>query len=389
MSSALSGPAGFLGREMKLGIEAAFHEINNNGGVNGNIVNLVAMDDKYEPFYTEINMKRFAADDNFIAVLGNVGTPTAKVALPIAQHYKLPFIGAFTGSHLLRYKTQDPYVINYRASYAEEMNNIIKGLFRSGITIDEIAFFTQDDDYGDSGYLGLIKSLNLFNVDINKIQNIPHGRYTRNTTYVEDGFNKIKNSQRNIKAIIIVGAHKPVAKFIKLAKEYYPAAYFINVSFVSAEALQHELCLGNTTLCNEYTRNVVITQVVPRLDSNIPIIKQYHLALTQYLSLNPHNDVDKITEFERQPNAISFEGYIVGKMFALALNKIQNHPTRDNLIKSFLNLGDFDLGLGYKLNISPDQQQASSTIFPVTLKSNNINSFNWKSIIYKKGLSND
>ncbi|MBQ4875111.1 MAG: ABC transporter substrate-binding protein [Rickettsiaceae bacterium H1] len=378
ISAPLTGPTGFLGREMKLGIETAFHEANSYDGINGNTINLIASDDKYEPFYTELNMKRFAEDENFIAVLGNVGTPTAKVAVPIAKEGNLPFIGAFTGGSMLRKNPPDNHVINYRPGYNQEINTMIKALFNAGIKSDELAFFTQDDDYGDAGYLGIIKSLNLFNVDIKKIQSIPHGRYIRNTEYIEEGLNKIIDSKKNIKAFIMVGTYKPVAKFIKLAKEHYPSAYFLGVSFIGDEALKNELCLNNELLCNEYTKNVIITGVVPYLDQNLPITVQYDSALKSYLKTLPEEK--ELTNFERRPNSISFEGYIVGKMFLLALKNAGAQPGRESLLKAFEGLGDFDLGLGYKLNISAKNHQASSKIFPITPTQNKIGRFDWKDI---------
>ena len=386
MSSALTGPAGFLGREMKLGIESAFYESNSNGGINGNIIKLVAMDDKYEPFYTELNMKRFGSDDNFVAVIGNVGTPTAKVALPIAQEYNLPFIGALTGSNLLRSKPRIENVINYRASYSEEINKMIQALFKAGVSIDELAFFTQDDDYGDAGYLGLIKALNLFDVEINKIQSIPHGRYIRNTSYVEEGLKNIINSKRDIKAFIMIGTYEPVAKFIKLAKEHYPSAYFLNVSFVGAEALKNELCANNRLLCREYTKNVIITQTVPYLDSNVSVVQDYKLALEKYLAQNTQENANALQEFEKRPNAISLEGYIVGRMFLRAIAENKMTINRESLILSFNRLGDFDLGLG--LNISDDNHQASSAIFPVSINNQKINQFSWESMVNREDIKN-
>ena len=37
-----------------------------------------------------------------LGFIGNVGTPTAAVALPLALERKMVFLGAFTGANLLR-----------------------------------------------------------------------------------------------------------------------------------------------------------------------------------------------------------------------------------------------------------------------------------------------
>ena len=48
-SAAFSGPASQLGIGMNLGISAAFAEANGNGGVQGRQLELVTLDDTYEP----------------------------------------------------------------------------------------------------------------------------------------------------------------------------------------------------------------------------------------------------------------------------------------------------------------------------------------------------
>jgi len=42
------------------------------------------------------------ASKGVVAMLGNVGTPTARVSLPILAENKIPAIGFFTGAGLLR-----------------------------------------------------------------------------------------------------------------------------------------------------------------------------------------------------------------------------------------------------------------------------------------------
>ena len=48
-ATALEGPASALGQGMKMGLEAAFAEINKAGGVKGRKLELKSVDDGYEP----------------------------------------------------------------------------------------------------------------------------------------------------------------------------------------------------------------------------------------------------------------------------------------------------------------------------------------------------
>jgi Periplasmic binding protein len=91
ISAPFSGAAKELGQNMRIGIEAAFNAVNANGGVHGRQLRLIAADDGYEPSRTAETMKRLYEKDEIFAVLGNVGTPTAAVALPYALDRKMLF----------------------------------------------------------------------------------------------------------------------------------------------------------------------------------------------------------------------------------------------------------------------------------------------------------
>jgi branched-chain amino acid transport system substrate-binding protein len=103
MSTALTGPSNALGLAMRVGVEAYFQQVNDeNNGVFGRPLRLVVLDDQYEPLQTGPNMRSLIDDHGVFAVLGNVGTPTAAVAVAIANEKKNLFFGAFTGSGILR-----------------------------------------------------------------------------------------------------------------------------------------------------------------------------------------------------------------------------------------------------------------------------------------------
>ncbi len=81
---------------------------------------LAAADDGYEPTRTAVAMNQLYDKQQVFGFIGNVGTPTAAVALPYALEHRSLFFGAFTGADLLRRDPPDRYLFNYRASYAED-----------------------------------------------------------------------------------------------------------------------------------------------------------------------------------------------------------------------------------------------------------------------------
>ncbi len=146
MAAPFSGASRELGRQMKIGVETAFDQINSAGGANGRQLQLVAVDDGYEPARTADAMRVLYDKDRVFGFIGNVGTPTAAVALPFALDHRALFFGAFSGANLLRRDPPDRYVFNYRASYAEETNAVVRYLVNvRRIQPSEIVVFAQQD----------------------------------------------------------------------------------------------------------------------------------------------------------------------------------------------------------------------------------------------------
>ena len=354
MTTPLSGPLQALGRNARVGIETYFHHVNENGGIQGQKLRLITEDDRYEPQLAAPNMRKLIEQDKVVAIIGNVGTPTAIVTVPIAIEKGIPFIGAITGAPLLRKSPPNRYIFNYRASYYEEVTNMIDGLLTAGIKPEEIALFTQRDGYGDAGYEGAIAALK--NRGFEKTSFLAHGRYSRNSLNVEGALATILDSPITPRAIIMAGGYAPSAKFIKLAKEDLPDCLFLNLSFVGGIALMKEL--------GEETNNVIVTQVVPDFQSDLPVVKE----LREHLELYFPNI---------EPGFISLEAYIVSKIFVEALRSIPEKIHRESLADSLYKLSDVNIGLGLNISYSIKHHQAIHKVWPMMIKNQKFIPVDW------------
>jgi len=114
-----------------MGATTYLHGINDQGGVFGRKIQLLAFDDGYDPDKAPTCFKRMTKEDVFS--LGFfVGTPTAKVYVPMAEDEKIPVVGLFTGAQLL-YEPLKRYVINVRASYYDETREQVDRLWESNV----------------------------------------------------------------------------------------------------------------------------------------------------------------------------------------------------------------------------------------------------------------
>jgi hypothetical protein len=185
-----SGGAKENGRNMKLGTELAFARANDNGGVNGRTLKLIAADDGFEPSRTLDAMKTLWDKEQVFGFVGNHGTPTAAVAVPFALEHHALFFGALTGASVVRHDPPDRYVFNYRPSYMEEVDAAVRYLIKiRKLQPRQIAVFAQNDSFGDAGFAGVTKAYRALGLNDSTILRIG---YTRNTLDVDDAVNQLR-----------------------------------------------------------------------------------------------------------------------------------------------------------------------------------------------------
>jgi branched-chain amino acid transport system substrate-binding protein len=356
MSTVLTGAAANLGREMQTGIQVGLERENRNGGVNGRKLRLIALDDGYEPARTAPNMRQLIEKDHVLAIIGNVGTPTAIVAVPLANEEKTLLFAPFAGGPILRNDPPDRYVINFRAGYAEETTAMIDALIDiAGLKPEEIAFFTQRDNSGFAmGTTALLRH------GLKDPGAILHTVYERNTLAVEGAVADLLTAEKPSRAVMVYGAYAACAKFIKLCRDADLNPIFLSVSFVGGRSLAE--ALGQTDA------HVIVTQIVPYpLDDTFPIVREYRADLR---SVNPSASAD----------FGDLEGYIAARILTMALEKIQGSPTREAVVDALEGLGQFDLGLGEPLNLSRTDHQASHRVWPTVLKEGRFVPFQWPDV---------
>jgi branched-chain amino acid transport system substrate-binding protein len=349
ISAPFSGPAKELGQNMKRGIDSAFNVAYAKGGVHGRQLQLVAVDDGYEPTRTAETMKLLYEQDRVFAIVGNVGTPTAAVALPYALERRMLFYGAFTGADLLRRDPPDRYVFNYRASYAEETEAVVSYLVKvRRLKPEQIAVFAQQDSYGDAGFAGVAKAIrSLQGGDASTILRL---NYKRNTVDVDEAIAQLQKSRIPIKAVIMVPTYRAAARFIEKTRHLYPSMIYTSVSFVGSTALASELML----LGQKYATGVIVTQVVPALDGHSSVVLDYKSALAKYVP-------------GEAPDYVSLEGYLAGSVLVEALKRNGPQLDTEKLVDTLENLRDFDMGLGTPVSFGPSEHQGLHKVWGTEL----------------------
>jgi branched-chain amino acid transport system substrate-binding protein len=359
MSTALTGSVENLGQGMRRGVLAGLARANHNGGVNGRKLRLITLDDEYEPTRTALNVRQLTEKDHVLAIIGDVGTSTALVAVPLTTDQKTLFFAPFSGGMILRKTPPDRYVINFRASYAEETAAMVGALIDvGGLKPEEIAFFTQKDSFGDDGFvLGLTTLEHHGLKDPTRVLDV---RYQRNTLAVEGAVANLLMADKPPRAVVMVGACAPCAKFIRLCRDADLNPIFLGVSFVDGNSLAD--AMGTTDA------HIIVTQVVPDpSDESFPMVGEYQADLK---AMDPSADA----------GFVDFEGYIAARIITLALERIEGAITREGVVDALDGLGKFDVGLGETLCLGRMDHQASHQVWPTLLKEGRFVPFQWSEI---------
>ena len=332
-SAALSGPAQELGRNMQLGILAAFEEVNRQGGVHGRFLELQSLDDAYEPEDAIVMTRHLIDQEQVFALIGAVGTPTSRSATPIAQASGVPYIAPFTGAAFLRDSEWDN-IINLRASYNQETEEMVARL-TDDLGISRIGVMYQNDSFGRAGYGGVVAALDRRGMEPASI-----GIYPRNTTAVKTALLDLQLGDPE--AVIMIGAYEPVARLISWARRTDMDPVFMTVSFVGSNALAQELGPDGA--------GVLVTQVVPfPEDDSLPVVHSYLDALAAH-------------DPEAEPGFVSLEGYLAGRLVIAALQECGPNVDRSCLLEQLIDRGEFDID-GFPLRFGAGDNQGSDEVF--------------------------
>lgn len=288
---------------------------------------------------TTVQAARELMDKGVFLMLGNVGSISILKLIKVLEANQIPAMGFYTMGDI-----NAENMLSYRPNTAQEVTAIIDNfVVKNGANATQVCIFAQNDVFGMAGVNGLKTALEKLpdtQSIINKLDHTldmmmgginpalnsigPVGFYPYETAFIREGYLSLKNWEREsgnqCKLVILLAMPKVAADFIAYT-HYKNEPWSFGV--VSVTAAGH--ALNGYLKSYGIEKNIVISQVVPALNSSLPIVVDARNALG--------NDL----------NPISLEGYIVGRMFLVILNSMKDPVTRANFIKA-ARQSPFDMG---------------------------------------------
>ena len=324
-TACFSGPNRHLGIRINAGIQAAFAARNRQGGIDGRQLELVAKDDGYEPNAAAANAAEFVETDNVFAIVGGVGTPTARRSAPILREAKIPLVGMFTGADFLRNPRTFPNVVNLRTGYFEEVEALVAHMIND-LGKKRFGVIYQDDAFGRSVLANYVTVLNQHDLPV-----LAKAAYTRNTHAVHASLFTLDKA--DLDALLLVGSYTANADVINLAfllgRDYVMA----NLSFVAP----HDLLALLSDTGPAALEQILISQVVPDVtDTSLAAVRNFRrdMANSDAVASIPTGAWDP--RGLNLIDAVSLEGYIIVRFVADVVDRLDGDLERDTFLAAAL-----------------------------------------------------
>jgi branched-chain amino acid transport system substrate-binding protein len=337
-SSALTGHAGYLGKNYLMGAMAYFKNVNSQGGINGRMIRIYEIDDQYDPAKCIYNTQRLINYYKVFSLFNYVGTPTSVKTIPMINEAGIPLVGIFSGAQALR-QPVNKYIFNLRGSYYLETERAILH-FTEDLGLKRVSIFYQNDAYG----LDVLSGTNLA-LSKRGLKPVSEASYIRGTMDIDAAVNTIASSGPEV--VIMAGTYDPTAKFVRSMIGSGNHPLFYSVSFVGADEL--------SSVLGPDRNGVIVSQTVPPNNEDFPAIKEYKQMMMIYYP-------------DDSPGFVGLEGFLNAKIIVEGLKRAGNDLTRSGFISALESLKQYDIGIGYNVTFDKTDHEGFDRMFFTLIK---------------------
>jgi len=309
----ISGSAAATVKESMHGAALYIDHINARGGVGGQKVEVLSLDDQFDPKLTLANARTLIEQKDVLALFMTRGTPHTQGLLPLLEQHGVPLVGPSTGAMVL-HKPVQKYVFNVRAPYQREVEKAIGHLHTLGV--QRIGVVHVDDTFGADGLAGAQSGFKASGITALFVEKFDRAK---------PDFSAIapRAAKAEPQAVVIIGTGAAAVDGIKALRAAGVGGQIVTLS--------NNASGGFVKALGESARGVVVTQVFPSERSlNSPLIKEA-------MDLARARGTADLT-----PAMV--EGFVNAKVLVEGLRRAGPKPDRARLHAALEGLKKFDLG---------------------------------------------
>ena len=317
-----SGPVASGVKETAAGAKLWIDHVNAGGGIKGEPITLVAMDDKFEPAIAAANARELITKKKVLALFLTRGTPHNQAILPLLSEFGVPLIAPSTGAMVL-HKPVNPWVFNVRASYQHEANRAIRHLSLVGLT--HIGIVQVNDSFGTDAVKGALDAFA-------QVNGAP--LFTQTYDREKPDFTKIQAAvtAQNPQAILFLGSGSAVVNGVKAIRATGSHAQIVTLSNNASD--------GFIKALGDNAAGTIVTQVFP-----------YERSLASPM-VKEARELQKAASGDDRVTPAMLEGYAGAKVLVEGLRRAGKNPTREKLRDALETLHRYDIG-GLEVSFSP------------------------------------
>ncbi|MDD4650474.1 MAG: ABC transporter substrate-binding protein [Desulfoplanes sp.] len=370
MSAAFSGPSQDLGCKLYGGAMAYIRYINEQGGVAGNALKLLALDDGYNPEPTIANTIQFVEQNNVFCLFNYVGTPTVTRMLPLLTKYQarpLFLLFPFTGANALYEQLYRHRIFEFRTSYDAEIRALIDMFIKKRCS--RFAILYQTDAYGRSGWQSTVHTLKEHGMTLVAQASYPRGKLFQGNFHSEVSLLK----KHNPDVIICIAASQAAAGFIRDTRDLGLNVPIANISFVDPDTIASLLGTLQPKKRTNYLQNLINSQVVPFFsDPSLPAGREFMELNRLFQKQGMQTTMFKACQTCYSPGPISFEGFLNAKILVELLKRMGASPRAQDLPEAFAKLEGLDIGIGAPLHVDTNTNQIQNQVHFITFANGTI-----------------
>lgn len=321
-TAGFTGPVGAGVKETTDGAKLYIDAMNARGGIHGQKIELVSLDDKFEPKLAAENARKLIEEQSVVALFLTRGTPHAEGMIPLLEKYNVPLVAPSTGAMVLHQPVRKN-VFNVRATYQREAEKAITHLNSMGI--NRIAIIYADDSFGADGVAGAQKGLAGAKLTATVLEKFDRSK---------PDFAAIapKIAQANAQAVMMIASAGAVVEGVKAIRAAGSSAQIVTLS--------NNASAGFIKSLGDQSRGVIVTQVFP-----------YERSIAYSMVKEAQEMAKARGQTEISPAML--EGFAAAKVLVEGLRRAGPKPTRDKMQAALESIRKFDLG-GLEISYSPD-----------------------------------
>lgn len=319
-TAGFSGPVAAGVKEITDGAKLYLDAVNAKGGIGGQAIELVSMDDKFDPKLAAENAKKMI-DDGVLALFLSRGTPHSQAILPLLEQHKLALIGPSTGAMVL-HQPVNPWVFNVRATYQREAEKAVQHLFLIGM--QRVAIIQVDDSFGADAATGALKGFAAQNK-----QPAAHVKYDRKTPDFKAIVPQVLAA--DAQAVLFIGSGDTVVEGLSQLRAAGSRAQLVTLSNNASQGFVRSL--------KDHARGTIVSQVFPYERSlAAPIVKEAHdLAVAKGLT---------------EVTPAMLEGFAAAKVLVEGLRRAGKDLSRGGIQRGLESMQRVNIG-GLEISYSP------------------------------------